>query len=274
MQQRTLNPWFSPVRVCKYGLNAQLACSLAQATAFVLATFFLPAGTLRGDEPHWAYQPVTRPPVPQVATSVASGNPIDRFLSKRLEAEGVLATDEADRATLIRRVSLDVIGLPPTPEEVRAFVADTHPNAYERLVDRLLASPHYGEHWARPWLDLCHYADTDGYLTDQARPVAWRYRAWLVDALNDGLTFDQFTIEQLAGDLLPDASTSQKLATGFLRQTLSNREGGANPVEFRVKQVIDRTSMVGEIWMGLTVGCAQCHDHKYDAISQLSLIHI
>ena len=268
MQQRTLNPWFSPVRVCKYGLNAQLACSLAQATAFVLATFFLPAGTLRGDEPHWAYQPVTRPPVPQVATSVASGNPIDRFLSKRLEAEGVLATDEADRATLIRRVSLDVIGLPPTPEEVRAFVADTHPNAYERLVDRLLASPHYGEHWARPWLDLCHYADTDGYLTDQARPVAWRYRAWLVDALNEGLTFDQFTIEQLAGDLLPDASTSQKLATGFLRQTLSNREGGANPVEFRVKQVIDRTSMVGEIWMGLTVGCAQCHDHKYDAISQ------
>jgi len=216
---------------------------------------------------HWSYLPVVRPTVPFVDDGV-SVNPIDRFVAKRLEQGYSQLSQDADRATLVRRVTLDLIGLPPTPAEVRSFVEDTSPDAYERLVDRLLGSPHYGEHWARPWLDLCHYADTDGYLTDQTRPVAWRYRAWLVDALNDGMPFDQFTIEQLAGDLLPEATTQQKLATGFLRQTLSNREGGADPVEFRVKQVIDRTSMVGEIWMGLTVGCAQCHDHKYDDISQ------
>jgi hypothetical protein len=178
------------------------------------------------------------------------------------------AHQQVDRKTLIRRVSLDLIGIPPTPSEVQSFVADDRPDAYQRLVDRLLASPHYGEHWARSWLDLCHYADSDGYLTDQPRPVAWRYREWLVGSLNEGVPFDLFTIEQLAGDLLPDAKLSQKIATGFLRQTLSNREGGADPVEFRTKQVVDRTSMVGEIWMGLTVGCAECHDHKYDDISQ------
>ncbi|MCA9143246.1 MAG: DUF1549 domain-containing protein [Planctomycetaceae bacterium] len=216
---------------------------------------------------HWSYLPVVRPTVPFVDDGV-SVNPIDRFVAKRLEQGYSQLSQDADRATLVRRVTLDLIGLPPTPAEVRSFVEDTSPDAYERLVDRLLGSPHYGEHWARPWLDLCHYADTDGYLTDQTRPVAWRYRAWLVDALNDGMPFDQFTIEQLAGDLLPEATIQQKLATGLLRQTLSNREGGADPVEFRVKQVIDRTSMVGEIWMGLTVGCAQCHDHKYDDISQ------
>lgn len=236
--------------------------------ATLAAITLLAAVTLHGDEPHWAYQPIARPSLPSDQTLASPTNPIDQFVTRQLKTDGVRAADEADRVTLVRRVSLDLIGLPPTPEEVRAFAADTHPAAFERLVERLLASPHYGEHWARPWLDLCHYADTDGYLTDQARPVAWRYRAWLVEALNNGMPFDQFTIEQLAGDLLPDATLSQRLATGFLRQTLSNREGGADPVEFRVKQVIDRTSMVGEIWMGLTVGCAQCHDHKYDDISQ------
>jgi hypothetical protein len=242
---------------------------MRQRTAIIVTVALFSVTDAGGsDEPHWAFQLIGRAPVPDAITPDTSENSIDRFISERLKAEGVRTATEADRATLIRRVSFDLTGLPPTPEEVRAFVTDTHPAAFERLVDRLLASPHYGEHWARPWLDLCHYADTDGYLTDQPRPVAWRYRAWLVDALNQGMSFDQFTIEQLAGDLLPDATTSQKLATGFLRQTLSNREGGADPVEFRVKQVIDRTSMVGEIWMGLTVGCAQCHDHKYDDISQ------
>ncbi len=226
-----------------------------------------------GDEPHsahqhWAYQPIVRSAIPECRDFVSHDNPIDCFVIKRSETAVVPIAKQADLATLIRRVTLDLIGLPPTPDEVQAFVNDQRPGAYERLVDRLLAAPHYGEHWARSWLDLCHYADTDGYLTDQARPVAWRYRAWLVDALNENLSFDEFTIQQLAGDRLPNATTSQRLATGFLRQTLSNREGGADPVEFRVKQVIDRTSMVGEIWMGLTVGCAQCHDHKYDDISQ------
>jgi len=158
--------------------------------------------------------------------------------------------------------------LPPSPEELDQFVNDQRPGAYERAVDRLLASPHFGEKWARSWLDLCHYADTDGYLTDQLRPVAWRYRAWLVDALNANMPFDRFTMEQLAGDLEPEATVNQRIASGFLRQTLSDREGGADLEEFRVKQVVDRTEMVGTIWLGLTVGCARCHDHKYDPISQ------
>ncbi len=238
---------------------------MAIAAAFVVGVNHL---ALAAEPTHWAYRPIRHPEVPAVDDSSMSSNPIDRFVASRLQQDRLRLSSPADRVTLIRRASLDLIGLPPTPEEVREFVDDDRPDAYERLVDRLLASPHYGEHWARPWLDLCHYADTDGYLTDQKRPVAWRYRAWLVDTLNAGMPFDEFTIQQLAGDLLPDATASHKLATGFLRQTLSNREGGADPVEFRVKQVIDRTSMVGEIWMGLTVGCAQCHDHKYDEISQ------
>ena len=191
----------------------------------------------------------------------------------------------AMKQTLIRRVTLDLIGIPPTPAQVSAFLNDDQPGAYERVVDRLLASPRYGEKWARPWLDLCHYADTDGYLTDQLRPVAWRYRDWLIDALNQNKPFDEFTIEQIAGDLLPSRSQDQFIATGFLRQTLSNREGGADIEEFRVLQVIERVTMIGTTWLGLTVGCARCHDHKYDDISQqeyfqfysllnLSLIHI
>ncbi len=165
-------------------------------------------------------------------------------------------------------MTLDLVGLPPTPSEVEAFVEDTRPDAYERVVDRLLASPHYGEKWARPWLDLCHYGDTDGYLTDQLRPVAWRYRQWLIDALNRDLPYDQFTAEQLAGDLLPGAGINERIATGFLRNTLSNREGGADLEEFRVEQVVDRTMTVATAWLGLTVGCARCHDHKFDPVSQ------
>src|SRR5262249_51178423 len=158
----------------------------------------------------------------------------------RLEAEGIAPAPEADRATLLRRVTLDLTGLPPTPGEVGAFLADKSPDAYERAIDRLLASPHYGEKWARPWLDLVHYADTEGCLQDKVRPVAWRYREWIVDALNRDLPFDRLTVEQLAGDLLPGAATEQLLATGFLRNTLSNREGGADLEEYRVEQVVDR----------------------------------
>ncbi len=247
-----------------------LLCLPESTFSLVFLLSCVPMGTraAQAAETHWAYRPIARPMVPEVASQPTHVNPIDPLVSVRLATGPGMSVEEADRTTLIRRLTLDLTGLPPTPAEVREFVDDTQPTAYQRLVDRLLASPHYGEHWARPWLDLCHYADSDGYLTDQARPVAWRYRDWLVDALNDGISFDQFTIHQLAGDLLPGAGTDQKLATGFLRQTLSNREGGADPVEFRNKQVIDRTSMVGEIWMGLTVGCAECHDHKYDDLSQ------
>ena len=217
---------------------------------------------------HWSFQPVVRPEVPGSILSDTSGNPIDLFLLKRLERENIRPSPEADSITLLRRVSLDLIGIPPTPNDVEDYMSDSRPDRYQMAVERLLASPHYGEKWAVPWLDLCHYADTDGYLTDQLRPVAWRYRDWLIDALNRNLPFDEFTIQQLAGDLLPDATMDQCLATGFLRQTLSNREGGAEPEEFRVKQVVDRTEMLGTIWLGLTVGCARCHDHKYDPFTQ------
>jgi len=237
------------------------------AVILLLATPLL----VSSQEPHWAYRRIasTTPPVAEAKqTGGAVRNPIDAFILKRVKDQRLQPANPANRATLIRRVSLDLIGLPPDPGEVAEFIKDDREDTYDRLVDRLLSSPHYGERWARPWLDICHYADTDGYLTDQERPVAWRYRAWLVNALNQNMPFDQFTIEQLAGDLLPGATIDQCIATGFLRQTLSNREGGADPEEFRVKQVVDRTNMLGEIWLGLTVGCAQCHDHKFDELTQ------
>ena len=217
---------------------------------------------------HWAFRPIRRPVVPAGVDSQANGNPIDAFVRAELSKQQIQASPEADRETLLRRASLDLIGMPPTLAELDDYLNDPQPHAFERAVDRLLQSPHYGERWARPWLDLCHFADTDGYLTDQLRPVAWRYRQWLIDALNRDLPFDQFTIEQLAGDLLPNASMDQLLATGFLRNTLSNREGGADLEEFRVEQIVDRTTIVGIGWMGLTVGCARCHDHKYDPVTQ------
>jgi hypothetical protein len=234
-------------------------------------------------EPHWAYikpQPV-EPPVIANAS-----HPVDRFILARLAKAGVQPSPAADRVTLIRRVSLDLTGLPPSPLEVDAFVNDARADAYERVVERLLASEHFGERWARWWLDLAHYADSDGYLQDFIRPAAWRYRQWVVDAFNRDLPFDQFTIEQLAGDLLAgermkvdggrmrgSATTtnfddSPLIATGFLRNTLSNREGGADLEEYRVRQVIDRTATMGTTWMALTVACAECHDHKFDAVSQ------
>ena len=215
---------------------------LRSASFCLLVLLLAQFGSIRADErdenkttnKHWSLQPIIRPSLPKVRDAAWTINPIDRFVLSRLETEGVAPSPAADRVTLIRRLSLDLIGLLPTPAEVDAFLADDRPGAYERLVERLLASPHYGERWARPWMDLCHYGDTDGFLTDQLRPHAWRYRDWLIGALNADLPFDQFTIEQLAGDLLSDASAEQKIATGFLRQTLSNREGGAEPEEFRV----------------------------------------
>jgi hypothetical protein len=227
--------------------------------------------SIHGDEPHWAFAPIDCPAPPEIGARgdlPSVENSIDAFIQHRLAEETLQPSPLAGRATLLRRVTLDLTGLPPTPAELDQYLGDTRPDAYARLVDRLLASPQYGARWARPWLDLCHYADTDGYLTDQPRPVAWRYREWLVDALNHNMPFDQFTIEQIAGDLLPNSRQRQCVATGFLRQTLSNREGGADIEEFRVKQVVDRTQMIGTIWLGLTVGCARCHDHKYDSISQ------
>jgi mono/diheme cytochrome c family protein len=212
---------------------------------------------------HWSFQPVVRPAVP--------GNephPIDAFVRERLRKEGIAPSPEAPKNVLLRRLSLDLIGLPPTPEELAEFLADTRPDAYERQVDRLLASPHYGEKWARQWLDEARYADSDGYEKDWSRPYAWRYREWVIDALNRDMPFDRFTIEQIAGDELPGATVEQKVATGFHRNTLTNREGGVDNAQFRFENLVDRTATVGTVWLGLTVGCAQCHDHKFDPIKQ------
>ena len=218
--------------------------------------------------PHWSFVKPTRPSVPAVHEPAWTRNPIDNFVLAKLESEGIRPAPEADRRTLIRRLSLDMTGLPPAPREVEEFAADKRPDAYERLVDRLMASPHYGEKWARQWLDLARYADSDGYEKDLSRPWAWRYREWVIDALNRNMPFDEFTVEQIAGDELPNATTEQRIATGFHRNTLTNREGGTDPAQFRDEQVIDRTNTVGITWLALTVGCAQCHNHKYDPLKQ------
>jgi hypothetical protein len=231
------------------------------------ATANAPATAVRKPA-HWSFIAPKRVNPPAVKDATRVKNPIDAFVLARLEKEGLTASPEADRPTLIRRASLDLTGMPPEPDEVDAFVNDPRADAYERMVDRLLASPHYGERWARHWLDLARYADSDGYEKDLPRPHAWRYRHWLIEALNQDLPFDQFTIQTIAGDLLPGSTSGQKIATGFHRNTLTNREGGTNPEQFRFEQVLDRTSTLGTVWLGLTVGCAQCHDHKYDPISQ------
>ena len=217
---------------------------------------------------HWAYQSLTKPEAPAVKDRQWVKNPIDAFILARLEKEGIEPSPRTDRHTLIRRLSLDLVGLPPSPQEVADFVADDSPGAYERAADRLLKSPHYGEKWAMQWLDLARYADSDGYEKDLVRPHAWRYRHWVINALNDDMPFDQFTREQIAGDLFENATTEQKVATGFHRNTLKNREGGVKIEQFRFEEVVDRASTVGTVWMGLTVGCAQCHDHKFDPITQ------
>ena len=242
---------------------------------------------------HWSFQPIKRPAVPNLKSQISNlkfqnsnrkpqgsnpkseisnlkfeiHNPIDAFILARLEKEGITPTPEADRFTLLRRLSLDLTGLPPTPEEVQQFVDDIRPEAYAEVVDRLLASEHFGERWGRHWLDLARYADSDGYENDNARPNAWRFRDWVVQSINRDQPFDQFTIEQLAGDLLPDAQIEQLVATGFHRNTLHNSAGGADKEEFRSKAVKDRADTTGGVWLGLTLNCCQCHSHKYDPIA-------
>jgi hypothetical protein len=217
-------------------------------------------------EEHWAFVAPVRPNPPDAAEQRWAGHPVDRFVFAALRARGLEPAPEADPMTLVRRVYLDLTGLPPTPEEADAFVRDRDPGAYERLVDRLLASPRYGERWARPWLDLARYADTNGYEKDRPRSM-WPYRDWVIRALNADLPFDRFTIEQLAGDLLPDATVEQRVATGFHRNTMMNEEGGIDPLEYRFHAMVDRVLTTGTTWFGLTVGCAQCHTHKYDPIT-------
>ena len=216
---------------------------------------------------HWAFVPPSHPEPPRVKQGRWVRNPIDRFILARLENEKIKPSPEADRITLLRRVSLDLTGIPPTPAEVDAFVRDSAKDAYERVVDRLLASPRYGERWARTWLDVARYSDSDGYSVDSPRQI-WKYRDWVVDAFNRDMPFDEFVVEQLAGDLLPEPKISQRVATGFNRNTQINQEGGIDPEQFRIEAVFDRVNTYGTAFLGLTVGCAQCHDHKFDPLSQ------
>jgi hypothetical protein len=216
---------------------------------------------------HWAWLAPVRPPLPALSDRHWPRNPIDHFILARLEKEGLRPSPEADRAVLLRRVTLDLTGLPPTPAEVDAFLADRAPDAYEKVIDRLLASPQFGQRWARPWLDLARYADSHGFQHDDLRPL-WAYRDWVITALNQDMPFDRFTIEQLAGDLLPDATEAQRIATGFHRSAPTNVEAGSDPEETRVNQIIDRVNTTAAVWLGVTLECAQCHDHKYDPFTQ------
>jgi hypothetical protein len=224
---------------------------------------------------HWSFVAPVRPVVPELQSSkfkvqgstVPLRNEIDHFILAKLAEHGLKPSPAADRATLLRRVSLDLTGLPPTIAEVDAFLNDRAPDAYEKVVTRLLASPHYGERWGRWWLDVARYADSNGYSIDAPRQI-WKYRDWVIDAFNRDLPFDQFTVEQLAGDLLPNSTVEQRIATGFHRNTQINQEGGIDKEQFRIESVIDRVNTTGTAWLGLTVACAQCHDHKFDPISQ------
>jgi hypothetical protein len=216
---------------------------------------------------HWSFVAPKRWPLPPVNDRSWSHNGLDRFVLARLEHEGLKPGPEADRFSLLRRVSLDLRGLPPTPEEVDAFARDLSPDAYEKAVNWFLQDPAYGERWGRMWLDLARYADSAGYGSDPLRTI-WRYRDWVIDAFNRNMPFDEFTIEQLAGDLLPNATLEQKIATAFHRNTMTNTEGGTDREEFRVAAVKDRIETTFQVWMGLTMGCAKCHSHKYDPLTQ------
>jgi hypothetical protein len=218
-------------------------------------------------EAHWAYIRPVKAPLPTISDPAWVKNAIDGFVLARLDEEGLKPSPEADRRTLIRRVTLDLVGLPPTPEQVDAFVQDSRPDAYERVVDRLLASPQFGERWARPWLDLARYADSNGFQRDGFRDL-WAWRDWVIKAMNQDMPFDQFTIEQLAGDLLPNSTIEQKIATGFHRCPTVNVEAGTDQEENRVNQVLDRVNTTATVWLGSTMECAQCHDHKYDPFTQ------
>ena len=216
---------------------------------------------------HWAFQKPTQQAIPAVSEPSWPRGASDHFVQARLDRLGHRPAPEADRYIMIRRLSLDLIGLPPTPAEVNAFIQDQSPDALERVVDRLLCSPHYGEHWALWWLDAVRYADTNGYEIDRPRSI-WPYRDWVIDALNSAMPFDRFTVEQLAGDMLPEATLAQRIATGFHRHTYMNEEGGHDWEQFRFESIVDRVHTTATVFLGLTLACAQCHDHKYDPITQ------
>ncbi|HJT79443.1 MAG TPA: DUF1549 domain-containing protein, partial [Gemmataceae bacterium] len=216
---------------------------------------------------HWAYETPQRPDLPAVRDARWPRNAIDRFILARLEQEGLHPTPEADKATLLRRVTLDLTGLPPTPEEIDAFLADSSPNAYEKVVDRLLASPRYGERMAAAWLDGARYADTNGYQNDFARTM-WPWRDWVIGAYNANMPFDRFTVEQIAGDLLPHPTLEQRIATGFNRNNRTVTEAGSIDDEWRVENNVDRVETTSTVFLGLTMGCCRCHDHKYDPFKQ------
>jgi hypothetical protein len=216
---------------------------------------------------HWSFRGIEPVAPPQAATLRWGRNDVDRFVLAKLSEAGFAPSPPADRATLLRRLHLDLTGIPPAPADVADFVGDERPDAYERQVEKLLASPHFGERWARHWLDLARYADSNGYLGDELRPQAYRFRDWVISAINDDMPYDQFTIEQVAGDLLPDATIAQKIATGFHANAMVNTEAGVDREGDRVIQTVDRLGTVGTAWMGLTIACAECHTHKYDPIS-------
>ena len=217
---------------------------------------------------HWAFQPIAKSTPPPVRNVSWVRNEIDSFVLAKLEKENIQPSPAADKATLARRLSLDITGLPISPEDLQEFLADGRADAYERLVDRLLESPHYGEKWGRYWLDLARYADSDGYGADQFRKTSWRYRDWVVQAFNRDMPFDRFTIDQIAGDLLPNATAEERVATGFHRNSLFDQEAGVDVDQTLFEQNVDRTNAVGAVWLGLTVECARCHNHKFDPITQ------
>src|SRR3954464_3373900 len=216
---------------------------------------------------HWSYIPAERPSLPKVKNKRWPRNEIDYFILEKLEKAGLQPAKEAEKTTLIRRASLDLTGLPPTIEEVDAFLSDSNTNAYEKVIDRLLDSPHYGERMAVTWLDAARYADTSGYHFDSPR-FMWLWRDWVIKAFNQNKPFDEFTIEQIAGDLLPNATREQKVASGFHRNVMTNDEGGADPAEYLAKYIVDRVNTTATVWLGTTIGCAECHDHKYDRVTQ------
>ena len=217
---------------------------------------------------HWAFQKPKRPTLPKIKNRTWAKNAIDSFIAAKLEENKLKPSPQADRYELIRRLSLDLTGLPPTPTEVTEFVNDRSPNAYEKVVDGLLASRSFGEKWARMWLDIARYADSAGYGSDPLRLNIWPYRDWVINAFNTNMSFDQFTIEQIAGDLLENPNEDQLIASAFNRNTMTNTEGGTDDEEWRVAAVKDRANVTMQAWMGLTMGCAQCHTHKFDPITQ------
>ncbi|MEK7829810.1 MAG: DUF1549 domain-containing protein, partial [Acidobacteriota bacterium] len=216
---------------------------------------------------HWAFVAPVRPALPEVKNKAWARTPIDRFILAEIEKRGLTVSPEASKETLLRRLSLDLTGLPPSMKEIDEFLADNSPGGWEKQVDRLLASRHYGERWGRWWLDAARYADTNGFEKDLPRSI-WPYRDWVIKAFNEDKKFGQFTVEQLAGDLLPQSTLDQRVATGFLRNSMLNQEGGVDPEQFRVEGLIDRVDALGNTFLGLTVKCAQCHNHKFDPIKQ------